>query len=302
MQFVFTGEPQLVLGIDENGYGPVLGPFVVTGVLLEVDGDPWNVLKIGGKRSFIRDSKEIFRGSLPSYRIGETLALGFLKNLGLSPKDTAEYIQEVTGEPYDSLFQGSESIKPLHPILRLPLWLDNEPSKIPLTGYGPVKIVCVRQRVIMPGLFNRRVKAIGSKAYLDFLEFMEVADLCTAGKSAIIILGKIGGTTHYLKMFRFAGIEPVKVLFESRERSSYTYKLWKLNFIRDADSKYLPVAMASIVGKYTREILMTALSRGLGSDSMLPIASGYRHDTRTNHLIDIMLKMEIPVSQFLRVK
>ena len=98
MQFVFTGEPKLVLGVDENGYGPILGPLVVTGVLLEFDGDPWNVLNIQDKKSCIRDSKEIFRGTLPSYKTGEYLSLGFLKNLGISPKSTSDFLYQLTGK------------------------------------------------------------------------------------------------------------------------------------------------------------------------------------------------------------
>lgn len=302
MPFVFTGEPQLVLGVDENGYGPILGPFVVTGVLLEVDGDPWNVLNIQDKKLYIRDSKEIFKGSLPSYKTGESLALGLLKNLGLSPKSTSEYICELTDQPYESLFRHSETLMPLHSILELPFWLDNEPSKVLLSEYGSIKIVSVKQRIILPGLFNQKVKAIGSKAYLDFLEFMGVAEMCTADEPALIIFGKIGGTTHYLRMFQFAGMREVKVKFESTEKSSYLYKNWEMHFIKDADSRYLPVAMASIVGKYTRELFMMALSKGLGSGNKLPIASGYRHDTRTKYLIDLLLKRDIPVSQFLRIK
>jgi ribonuclease HII len=58
-------------------------------------------------------------------------------------------------------------------------------------------------------------------------------------------------------------------------------------FYVGADHRFLPVALASMVGKYVREILMLAVNRNLGFQDAIPYASGYHHDPRTAVLLEM---------------
>ena len=305
MEFTFDGRPTQVVGIDENGYGPILGPLVVTAVVLEVDGDPWDRLRLKHLDTRIRDSKEVFRGSLLTYRTGESLALSILREVSDPPRTFSSYLESLTGRPLTEHFSGCPALQSLHPDMPLPVWLpaDVQPSLWrPVPGIRVLKIL---QRVIHPEEFNRRIQALQSKALLDFLTFLELVKAANPGppdQDLLCLMGKIGGTTHYKKWFFMAGLPEVQTLRESRGWSRYRVGRWDLNFLMDADAQFLPVAMASILGKYTRELFMLSLSHGLGEGSPMPFASGYRHDSRTSQMIDLLVQHNVPVHCFLRVK
>ena len=54
----------------------------------------------------------------------------------------------------------------------------------------------------------------------------------------------------------------------------------------DADANHLPVAMASMIGKYVREVSMERLNRYyVGHDPSLPRVSGY-HDPKTRDMVE----------------
>ncbi len=303
MEFTFDGRPTRVVGIDENGYGPILGPLVVTAVVMDVDGDPWTRLRLKHLETKIRDSKEVFRGSFPTYRTGESLALSILQEFAGIPQTFSTYLEILTHRTLQEHFEACPSLQALHPDLPLPVWMPEHAQPALWQAIAGIRVVSVVQRVIHPEEFNRRIRALQSKALLDFLTFMELAKTC-AGEDPepLYLMGKIGGTTHYKKWFFVAGYPEVQTLRESRGWSRYKVHGWDLNFLMDADSQFLPVAMASILGKYTRELFMMSLSRGLGHEEAMPFASGYRHDDRTPKMIDLLVQHKVPVHCFLRVK
>ena len=97
----------------------------------------------------------------------------------------------------------------------------------------------------------------------------------------------IGGIRAYAS--RFTSFEPsrVKALPGRRGQKRYALDgLGELRFEVDADARHLPVALASIVGKYVRELGMRRIGEFYRrSDPGLVLASGY-HDPVTSRFIE----------------
>ena len=74
---------------------------------------------------------------------------------------------------------------------------------------------------------------------------------------------------------------------EGRRRSEYAVPgLGRIAFVRDADDSHLLVSMASLVGKWVRDLLMARVVRyHRENDPDLPDASGY-HDPVTTRFIE----------------
>jgi ribonuclease HII len=95
------------------------------------------------------------------------------------------------------------------------------------------------------------------------------------------------------------------VLGEAHERSSYYFpNVGELSFVRDADSADPLVMLASLVGKYLRELLMARVARFYPSarDTEAP-PSGY-HDPVTQAFVErsalVRRRAKIPNTCFVR--
>ena len=93
-------------GIDEAGYGPKLGPLVVSGALLRTPGetDLWTLLRDGvsGRderdgRVVVQDSKVRHAGRHGLRRLEETV-WPFLRLMGVKPPVTSKELIRVLGE------------------------------------------------------------------------------------------------------------------------------------------------------------------------------------------------------------
>ena len=99
--------------------------------------------------------------------------------------------------------------------------------------------------------------------------------------------GMVGGIRRYREYFRHFDVECVETLAEERRAARYRVPgVGDVHFEVDADSTHLPVALASMVGKYVRELAMERMNRFYqGHDEALPRASGY-HDPVTRRFIE----------------
>lgn len=248
-----------VAGFDENGLGPRLGPLVVTGVLVEISDESENLLH--HHSGSIDDSKRIFKRVPASYAKGESVALAILASAGLWVKDT-EGLRNSLGLPADL---------PL-PEARLPIWCRGE--SLPDTG---VRVSGIRIRTIPPTIINQSNKfSLTASAMIEMGKELLPFDLC--------VLGKIGGRKFYKPFLWDAFGDGVSVLREEQAESSYLACGSEWRFLRDADASCLPVAMASVVGKYIRELAMLELNSRAGFRSPIPYCSGYPGDPRTREL------------------
>ncbi len=105
-------------------------------------------------------------------------------------------------------------------------------------------------------------------------------------KDVVVICGKVGGFNRYPPAFGPLSGRLHAVAVEGRKRSEYSVPgLGRIAFVRDADASHLLVSMASLVGKWVRDLLMARVVRYHRADVPdLPDASGY-HDPVTTRFI-----------------
>jgi hypothetical protein len=121
------------------------------------------------------------------------------------------------------------------------------------------------------------------------------------------VCGKVGGIGDYSRFFGPLSHRLHAVLQLERKHSGYRFPgLGEVHFVQDADARDPLVMMASMVGKYVRELLMTRISAHyeLQDEAGEPfLVSGY-NDPRTDKLIRLTRRkradFEIPKDCFLR--
>ena len=120
------------------------------------------------------------------------------------------------------------------------------------------------------------------------------------------VCGKVGGYARYSDAFGPLAGRLHAIIEEGAKKSSYSFPgLGIISFVRDADAHHLLVAMASMVGKWIREVMMGRIVRFYGhSDDEELSASGY-HDPVTNRFVDatslVRKKRAVPDTCFERV-
>jgi hypothetical protein len=108
-----------------------------------------------------------------------------------------------------------------------------------------------------------------------------------AGEEICATCGKVGGFDRYGERFGGALSGRLHVaLEEGRARSTYRLPgMGTVSFVRDADASNMLVSMASLVGKWVRDVLMSRIVRHhRESVPDLPDASGYQ-DALTTRFI-----------------
>jgi hypothetical protein len=83
-----------------------------------------------------------------------------------------------------------------------------------------------------------------------------------AGRDVVATCGKVGGFNTYSAAFGPMSGRLHAIAMEGRARSEYHVPgVGRLAFVRDADAKHLLVCMASLVGKWVRDLLMARIVR-----------------------------------------
>jgi ribonuclease HII len=267
-----------LIGIDEAGYGPNIGPFVMSAVACRLTGDVpaclWAALadavrKAGGrskdKRLIIDDSKRVYGGGkgLSGLERGVFTVLGHIPptlnalTAGLCPDDTAELSGEVwfRGETALPVEVAGDALSELR-----------EPFRLACEKAG-VAEWRVRSAVVCPGRFNRVVERAGTKSVVladGFVRLLgELTTACHQGRVEACV-DKQGGRNAYLMQVQQAVGGLVRVLAEGDECSRYEAvredRTVRVTFEPRADSGNLCVALASMVSKYLRELFMGELN------------------------------------------
>jgi hypothetical protein len=270
-----------IIGIDEAGYGPNLGPFVMTAVACRVpdqlDTNLWQVLgasvrKSGGPaddRLLIDDSKVVYssaRGLLGLER-------GVFATLWRDPTAPAldgflHWVCPALTDLADEVWYKGSSVLPLHAEM---LELPQECARFDQTcSEAGVSSWRVRGVVVCPPLFNTLLDTHGSKGAIlthALAELLRCRDDLAAGDDDLsFFIDKHGGRNTYAAQLQHAlPGSVVLALAEGAERSAYRiYGLGRkvqVTFQPRADAEHFCVALASMTSKYLREVLMLEFNR-----------------------------------------
>ena len=267
---------RLLIGTDEAGYGPNLGPLVVTATAWELPQgleprELWKEFRTvltdhperGDDRLFVADSKSVFAAG-KSLEDLEVPVLAFLQTLrhdvaSMSALGTSlaglRFVEGYCGEIWNST-----------PGLPLPLdssadhvneWCESLTAEMKRLQ---IPLLAARSRILFPNEFNRLTDAAGSKgAVLSEATLQLVRSLCDDfpdHSSTLVICDKHGGRNRYDELIAAAFDDQfVFRLQESRETSRYRMGRTEFCF-RSKAEELLPVALSSMISKYVREVLM----------------------------------------------
>lgn len=291
------------VGADENGLGPRLGPMIVTAVLAEVTPEGHAV------------ASRKARGKLLE-RLGDSKALVSHGDVALGEAWTRALVERGCGQPSEG--RAPRTVDELvaavsadtREILRAPCrgeaerqcWSAGDPSltadkslvdtlhadldKLATKG---VRVMGVRSRIVCTKRLNDAVAEGKSRFSVDLhsMEDLILAFREQAGADVLAVCGKVGGFGAYSDAFGPLNGRLHTILEEKRSSSRYHFPgIGELAFVMDADDSDILVSLASLVGKYLREVLMGKIATYYKtSDPTLPDASGY-HDPVTATFVE----------------
>lgn len=282
----------LLVGTDEAGYGPNLGPLVVAASAWRVDAGAEEpdlaerlapvVVPVGGEGRagpatpggtegpiVLGDSKALYApgGSLARLERG---VLAGLEAVG-RPAASWRALPAALG---DASWPSAAAL-PWHADFELPLPVAVDAAALARCGrrlaeHGAARgarLVDLRARQIHPAEFNAACAASGSKGTSLTRWTLElVAELLAAhpGEPALVVCDKHGGRNRYVEPLQAVAADAlVEVLEEGRARSRYRWgraeSRVEIHFQAGGEA-FLPSALASMTAKYVRELAMRAFN------------------------------------------
>ncbi len=291
----------VIVGIDEAGFGPILGPLVVSASAFSLpqqllNADCWQILRksVGRKprhlagRVLIADSKKAYSKSLGIKHLQRTV-LACLKCLGKEPATLTELLSLVSADCLERLNSypwykdaGGRQIsanKADVAIAASVLQDDLAANKL--------KLLELKSCCLDVAYYNEMVSAVRNKASVLFTA------TCTLINSAFdnfgsdglhVIIDRQGGRVRYRRVLQqmFPDMQ-LKILKETPAVSSYELlrdgKQMRLHFAVGADDRFLPVALASMLSKFLRQLLIENINRYFtGFHTGLKPTAGYWKD------------------------
>lgn len=283
----------IVVGVDENGLGPLLGPLVVTAVSLGLAR--YSPARHGalGRELGIDDSKAT--SAFGQMARAEGLALAAIEALS---GRTAAHVDELFE---DLLLDAPSELRRPCPAgslaqcwsapLALPCFggeLEQGRAALRALAHAGVQVLRAQSAVACAGALNTRLRAGQSRVEVD-LELMERLVLDArrhADGDVRAICGMVGGIRNYREKMRHLSRHAVTAARASQGTLAFEVaEVGHVRFEIDADARHLPVALASMIGKYVRELWMTRQNRFYRErDPSLREVSGY-HDPHTRGFV-----------------
>jgi len=280
------------IGIDENGLGARLGPLVVTAVIARTDENGRKALERRvpkRMRGTLDDSKRLV--SHTDVRLGEAWARELAATEVRNPEALFEQLS----------LEGSTKLRePCPREAEAQCWhgvdgafeaSDAQRKRVArhraLLAKRGIELVGVKTSVVCTERLNA-ARRDGKNRFVSDLHAMErlVIDLRrTVGTEVHAVCGKVGGMGDYSRFFGPLGGHLHVVLDSGRKKSAYRFPgLGELVFLRDADASDALVMLASLVGKYVRELFMGRIAAHYPAAEDDPRPSGY-HDPVTNGFV-----------------
>jgi ribonuclease HII len=286
----------LLVGVDENGLGPRLGPLIATSIGLSLAHYERERLLRIGLRVGIGDSKQT--SAFGQMRAAEGLALAMVEAIhGRVPADMDELLQLIELDGPAQLRAPCPSASAAQcwsEAVLLPAFdgsvEDGRAQLARLRKHG-VELSWARSAVTCAGRMNQELARLGSRTSVDLAMFER---LVLAAKAAhepeelTCVLGMVGGIRDYERYFSLIPSDALSASERTKRFVRYQVSgLGSLSFEIDADARHLPVALASMLGKYVRELCMERQNRFYAQhQSDLPRPSGY-YDPVTRRFITL---------------
>lgn len=292
-------------GIDEAGYGPMLGPLCVASVTLRIDdwtpGSPapdiWGMLeqaicvskKDAKKRIAVGDSKDLklannSKTRHPLFHL-ERAILSFLSAREHEAPEHDQALFELLNARLEPApwYGGDPFALPLG-IDRDMLGIESNMLRSCMSRAGVV-LLDIRVRVVPESEFNslytkHHTKAAATGTALRELMFDSTRHACE-GSEARIVCDRQSGRTKYGRLLSHL-FDDVRIDEESPRASRYTCdEHTGVLLTPGADGAYFPVALASMAAKLVRELAMMRFNRYWESriPELRPTA-GYVQDAR----------------------
>ncbi|MDZ4688110.1 MAG: hypothetical protein SH850_23800 [Planctomycetaceae bacterium] len=264
----------IVIGIDEAGLGPNLGPFVVTAIAWEVPGPPSAFDLAAALSELVTDDPALDDGRLV---IADSKLLFVPRRcLGIPERSVLALLGSWRDAPR-SLRQLDARLQPDGLRADDPPWLFGRDLAVPcdvecaavdiaaarLRGHTAVRVKHVECRIVQPAEFNRRLRS-GNKAAVTsgcHLEVLLAACKACGDDDVLVLSDKHGGRNAYGAMLSAAWDGAwIDILAEGALLSAYRVGRVECRFEPRAE-RHLPVAMASMISKYVREVHMRLFNR-----------------------------------------
>ena len=271
----------IIAGIDEAGYGPPLGPLIVTATAFSAPSagaDLWKLLadSLGKKvarsdpRMVVADSKKVYAGGSGLDRLERTV-LTFARAAGGPCAGPSELIERCTPEALAREKQCPWYGDPADagPLAAAPEELDQAWALLEESlGASGVDALMARPQVVFAPEFNRHVRRLRNKAAVSFSQcaglLRHIMGLCS-GADAAVFVDKQGGRNNYGHLLlRTFPKRRIRILEQGPEESAYRIAGdggdMTVTFARGCEDKHMPVALASMFSKYVREAYMRRLN------------------------------------------
>ncbi len=279
-----ASEKQTIIGTDEAGYGPNLGPLVIAGTAWDSD-DPSQMMPdfvVREKSDFsslnkkektchllVADSKQVYQSG--KIQLLERGVLAFVFSLtGELPRNLGQLARllGVSDEAFTMPGYGGDlELREL----QIPIAADCDVvaelgSRLRDRPDGP-KLTAIGCRAIFAEQFNLQCESFGNKANLLSAQTMRLVNELSegAGRNLEVFCDKHGGRSRYAGLLQqelsFCD-RLVQIVEEGRAVSRYRVgsESVEVTFCARGES-HLPIALASMTAKYLRELFMNGWNR-----------------------------------------